>query len=186
MPVTTGFNSWGTLSPRQLEQKQNARSHRCGGNSPYQTPAHGPSPGMAPSSFRETNAERIGPGPTGENRCLEAAGERVWSVSACFTSKLQRLSTQLRKSGSLYVERQVVVKSGTTLLRKWGGQTYRVIKSPNDRSVLCWFSLPLKHCPHKSYAGESHWSEPRLLEHIDNMPPPKSNIDMWPSWTTSS
>lgn len=162
MPVTTGFNSWGTLSPRQLEQKQNARSHRCGGNSPYQTPAHGPSPGMAP------------------------AGERVWSVSACSTSKLQRLSTQLRKSGSLYVERQVVVKSGTTLLRKWGGQTYRVIKSPNDRSVLCWFSLPLKHCPHKSYAGESHWSEPRLLEHIENMPPPKSNIDMWPSWTTSS
>ncbi len=43
------------------------------------------------------------------------------------TSKLQRLSTQLQKSGSLDVERQAVVKPGTTLLREWGGQTYRVI-----------------------------------------------------------
>ena len=43
------------------------------------------------------------------------------------TSKLRRLSAQLRMSGSLDVERQAAVKSGTTLLREWGGQTYRVI-----------------------------------------------------------
>jgi hypothetical protein len=42
------------------------------------------------------------------------------------TSKLQKLSAQLRKSGSLDVERQAVIKSGTTVLREWGGKTYRV------------------------------------------------------------
>jgi hypothetical protein len=42
------------------------------------------------------------------------------------TSKLQKLSAQLRKSGSLDVERHAVIKSGTTLLREWGGKTHRV------------------------------------------------------------
>ena len=41
-------------------------------------------------------------------------------------SKLQKLSAQLRKSGALDVERQAVIKSGTTLLREWGGITHRV------------------------------------------------------------
>lgn len=43
------------------------------------------------------------------------------------TRKLQRLSEQLRRTGSLDLERQAVVKSGTTLLREWGGQTHRVV-----------------------------------------------------------
>lgn len=41
--------------------------------------------------------------------------------------KLEKLSRQLRKSGTLDVERQAIVKPGTTLLREWKGQTYRVI-----------------------------------------------------------
>jgi len=48
------------------------------------------------------------------------------------TSKLRRLSDQLRKSGSLDLERQAVVKSGTTLLREWGGQTHRVLAMEDD------------------------------------------------------
>ena len=43
------------------------------------------------------------------------------------TRTLERLSQQLSKSGSLDLERQAVVKPGTTLLREWRGQTHRVV-----------------------------------------------------------
>ena len=41
--------------------------------------------------------------------------------------ELERLSKQLGKSGSLDLERQALVKPGTTLLREWRGETHRVI-----------------------------------------------------------
>ena len=52
------------------------------------------------------------------------------------TSKLQKVSAQLRKSGSLDLERQAVIKSGTTLLREWGGKTHRVT-ALNEGFLFC-------------------------------------------------
>ena len=45
---------------------------------------------------------------------------------AALTRRLERLSGQLSRSGTLDIEREVSLKAGTRLLREWHGKTCRV------------------------------------------------------------
>ncbi len=46
---------------------------------------------------------------------------------AALVRKLDRLSEQLTRSGTIDVERTAMIKSGTTLTRHWRGATHRVV-----------------------------------------------------------
>jgi len=48
---------------------------------------------------------------------------------SAIVSKLARLAAQLERSGTLDIERELSLKPGTTLVREWQGETYRVTAS---------------------------------------------------------
>ncbi|MBA3670231.1 MAG: DUF2924 domain-containing protein [Sphingomonas sp.] len=47
-------------------------------------------------------------------------------VSSALIARLDKLSGQLSGSGSLDLEREIRLKTGTSIIREWHGQTYRV------------------------------------------------------------
>lgn len=75
--------------------------------------------------------------------------------------ELERLSKQLWKTGALNLERQAIVKPGTTLLREWHGETHRVIAVEDGFLFRDQRFASLTEIA--SLITGTHWSGPRFF-----------------------
>jgi hypothetical protein len=75
--------------------------------------------------------------------------------------KLDRLSEQLARSGTIDLERETLIKPGTTLLREWGGETHRVVALEDGYLYANQRYGSLSEVARK-IAG-THWSGPRFF-----------------------
>lgn len=80
---------------------------------------------------------------------------------AALARKLDRLSDQLTRSGSLDLERELRLKTGTKLIREWRGETYRV--TAIDEGFLYDGQQYVSLSEVARAITGTHWSGPRFF-----------------------
>ena len=82
-------------------------------------------------------------------------------MSVSLVSRLDRLSRQMKRSGTLDIEREAHLKVGTVLVREWHGQTHRI--TALDEGFLYNGQTYASLSEIARAITGTHWSGPRFF-----------------------